>query len=161
MKITKYAVAVLGLIALLTPTSKADTFVYQVTSTIDNIDLIFALPSFQEFVDTTTFTLDTSTAGPVTELILSGNSTDCSAGPVTITGPCFLAVLSPVNFDGDTGPSFTGPGAFKETFFGDTTTVTITDVPTAAPEPSSLASIAIGFGALLLMRKRMTRQFAR
>jgi hypothetical protein len=29
MKIARYAVAALGLIALLTPTAKADTFVYQ------------------------------------------------------------------------------------------------------------------------------------
>jgi hypothetical protein len=52
-------------------------------------------------------------------------------------------------------PSFNGPGTFPKTTNGITTTVTITDVATAAPEPSSLALLPLGLGALLLMRKRM------
>ena len=165
MKIARYAVAALGLIALLTPTAKADTFVYQLTSTIENLDVTFDLPTFQEFVDTTAFTHDTSSEGPVTELILRGNSTDCSLGLVTVGGPCFvgeLGEMSPVGFIADASPSFTGPGGpFTSTSFGDTTTLTITDVPITTPEPSSLALILFGLVALLVMRKRMTRQLAR
>ena len=55
MKIARYALAALGLIAFLTPTAKADSFVYNVTSTEGGIDVTFALPSFQEVVTTTTF----------------------------------------------------------------------------------------------------------
>ena len=91
---------VLGLIALLTPTAKADTVVYQVTSNLINLGVIFDLPTFQEFVDTTTITLADSSDGPVIEF---------------------------------------------------------TDVPSAAPEPSSLALvpfravslIPLGLGALI------------
>ena len=65
MKTARYAEAALVLFALLTPTAKADTFVYQVTSTLGNVDVIFDLPTFQEFVDTTTITLADSSDGPV------------------------------------------------------------------------------------------------
>src|SRR5215469_2691109 len=114
MKIARYAVVVLGLVALLTPTAKADTVLYQVTSNLINLDVIFDLPTFQEIVDTTTITLADYYDGPVIEL---------------------------------------------------------TDVPSVAPEPSSLALvpfrlvsliplglgalIPLGLGALLLMWRLM------
>src|SRR6516164_2265491 len=98
MKIARYAVVVLGLIALLPPTAKADTVVYQVPSNLINLNVIFDLPTFQEFVDTTTITLADYYDGPVIEL---------------------------------------------------------TDVPRAAPEPSSLALIPLGLAALLLMWRLM------
>ena len=60
MKIGRYAVAALGLVALLTPTAKADTFVYNVTSTSGNLDVTFDLPSFQEVVTNPTLTQGTS-----------------------------------------------------------------------------------------------------
>src|SRR5215469_5559523 len=68
MKIARYAVVVLGLVALLTPTAKADTVLYQVTSNLINLDVIFDLPTFQEIVDTTTITLADYYDGPVIEL---------------------------------------------------------------------------------------------
>jgi hypothetical protein len=68
--------AALGLIAFLTPAAKADSFVYNVTSTEGGIDVTFALPSFQEVVTTTTFIQNTPIQGPLNEFILSGNSTD-------------------------------------------------------------------------------------
>jgi len=114
MKIARYAVVVLGLIAVLPPTAKADTVVYQVASNPINLDVVFDLPTFQEFVDTATITLADSSDGPVIEFI---------------------------------------------------------DVPSAAPEPSSLALvpfrrvslillglgalIPLGLGFVLLMRKLM------
>src|SRR6516164_2378771 len=106
MKIARYAVVVLGLIALLPPTAKADTVVYQVPSNLINLNVIFDLPTFQEFVDTTTITLADYYDGPVIEF---------------------------------------------------------TDVPSAAPEPSSLALvpfrlvslIPLGLIALLLMWRLM------
>ncbi len=170
MKMTKYAVAVLGLIALLTPTSKADTFVYQVTSDFEGLDVTFDLPSFQESVTTTTFTTqNTSNGGPLTLFSLSGTSTaDCSVAvpggmPSTAPGPCFGGINATTIFvvAGGFSPSFTGPGTFTATLLGATTTVTITDVPGNVPEPSSLALIPFGLVALLVMRKRMTPQLAR
>jgi hypothetical protein len=160
MKIARYAVAALGLIALLTPAAKADTFVYQVTSNVDglNLDVIFDLPAFEETVtDITSFTTNTSSSGPLTAFSLSGNSTPCSlGGDSTPFGPCFQ-VEFPGLIEGTAGsPGFSGPGTSSA--FG--TTVTITDVPSAAPEPSSLALIPFGLGALMLMRKRMIRPLA-
>src|SRR5215469_2248603 len=67
MKIARYAVVVLGLIALLPPIAKADTVVYQVTSNLINLDVIFDLPAFQEFIDTTTIALADPSDGPVIE----------------------------------------------------------------------------------------------
>ena|SRR5215472_2028268 len=159
MKIAKYALAALGLIAFLTPTAKADSFVYQVTSTDGNIDVIFDLPSFQENVTTSTFTTATSAFGPITEFNLSGNSTGCVLGGTSLSpGPCFIALIGlAVNSISDDVrvPSFTGPGTFTATNNnGLTTTVTITEVSTV-PEPSSLALIPPGLVALLVMRKRM------
>jgi len=51
--------AALGLIAFLAPAAKADSFVYNVTSTEGGIDVTFALPSLQEVVTTTTFIQNT------------------------------------------------------------------------------------------------------
>jgi hypothetical protein len=152
MKIARYALAALGLIAFLTPTAKADSFVYQVTSNFFNIDVIFDLPTFQEVVDTTTFIKATSSLGPITEFGLSGNSTGCFtiSGGGSATGPCWTAVLVPPNSLGIDSPSFSSPG----TFTNFDTTVTITEVSTV-PEPSSLALIPLGLVALLVMRKRM------
>ena len=159
MKIARYAVAALGLIAFLTPTAKADSFVYQVTSTsLNNLDVIFALPSFQEVVTTTTFTTATSFFGPIIEFQLSGNSTGCPlGGPKGQFGPCFVALTSETIVFGQgppSVPSFTSPGTFTKTTFGTTTTVTITEVPTV-PEPSSLALTPLGLVVLVVMRKRM------
>ena len=160
MKTAKYALAALGFIALLTPTAKADTFVYQVTSTLSNVDVIFDLPSFQEVVTTTTFTLATSSGGPITEFGLSGNSTGCSiAAGSASPGPCFIAFgpAAGVVVDNLSVPSFTSPGTFTGMSGPITTTVTVTEVTGTVPEPSSLALVPLGLGALLLMRKRMGR----
>jgi len=160
MKIAKYALAALGLIAFLAPTAKADTFVYQVTSTFRNIDVIFDLPSFQETVTPTTFIQATSSDGPITEFALSGNSTGCSvaAGGVS-PGPCLAAFVPSFSNELITGgppfvPFFSSPGTFHAIAFGVTTTVTITQVPTV-PEPSALALIPLGLVVLLVMRKRL------
>jgi len=69
--------------------------------------------------------------------------------------PCFLGEFSPSSFITDVGPAFAGPGTFVKQGFDGITTVTITDVPSGAPEPSSLALLPIGIGALLLTRKRI------
>lgn len=160
MKIAKYAVGALALIALLTVTAKADTFVYQVTATNENLDVTFELPTFQEYVDTTIFTQATSAFGPVTEFELSGDSSPCSLNGLIEPGPCWQAdTVAPGGgccLLASTSPSFSGPGTFTATdpVNGDTTTVTITDVSGTVPEPSSFALIALGAGALLFLRKR-------
>jgi len=154
MKIARYGLAALVLIAFLTPTAKADSFVYQVTSpSFFNVDVIFELPSFQEVVDTTTFIKATSSAGPITEFGLSGNSTGCITitGGGFSTGPCWTAVLvPPPTALGSDSPSFSSPG----TFTNFDTTVTITEVSTV-PEPSALALIPLGLVVVRVMRKRM------
>ena len=143
------------------PVAHADTFVYQVTSTINNVDVVFDLPTFEEVATATTFTTNSSSGGPFTAFCVSGNTTAChvSQGGFSAfcSGLCFAGVGS--NFFLETGfstsPAFTGPGTFTTIFPAFTTTVTITDVPSGVPEPSSLALIPLGLGALLLMRKRM------
>jgi hypothetical protein len=116
----RYAVAVLGLVGLLTSAAKADTFVYEVTSTVNNLDVKFDLPSFQETVTTSTFTLGTAFIGPLTEFSLSGDSTDCSAsgflGTIMASGPCFIG-YSATSFFSLVDPAFgfTGPGTFTVT----------------------------------------------
>src|SRR5262249_11391874 len=72
------------------PAAKADTFVYHVTYGFFDLDVTFELPTFQEFVDTTTVQGD-SIFGPVTEFVLSGNSTACSLPGTSLInpGPCY------------------------------------------------------------------------
>lgn len=167
MKIARCALAALSLIALLTPTAKADTFVYQVTATdgLGSIDVTFELPTFQEFVDATTFTEESSNFGPVTEFELSGGSAKCSLNGLNESGPCWQAItVAPGGgccLFANASPSFSGPGTFTATDSSGDTTVTITDVSGAVPEPSSLALLPFGLVALLVMRKRMTPQLAR
>ena len=76
----KLAILALGIASTLlglSPRAKADTFVYNVTSTggID-LDVTFELPTFQESVTTSTFIQ--STPSSLLDFSLSGNSTGCS-----------------------------------------------------------------------------------
>jgi hypothetical protein len=143
------------LVVIGAPVAKADSFVYNVTSTVGALDVTFELPTFQEFVTTTTFTHNSSAGGPLTSFTLSGNTTVCSDGFVTFTGPCFQGMRADGSgFGTPLSPGFTGPGTFTSSSAINTTTVTITDVPSGVPEPSSLALVPLGLVALLLMRKR-------
>ena len=158
VKLAALTIAIASLM-LLPSRVKADTFVYNVTSTFVGLDVTFDLPTFQETVtNLTTFTTQNTTLdGPVTVFSLSGNSAGCSAmGVVVPTGPCFSGVTATsLPFSTFVSPSFTGPGTFTVSEFGEiTTTVTITDVPSGVPEPSSLALLPLGLVALLLVRKR-------
>ena len=141
------AVCVLGLAMLLglSPSAKADTFIYNVTSTSGSgLDVTFELPTFQESVTTSTFIQSTPS---LSEFSLSGNSTGCfaSGGSVAV-GPCFVAsFMGGGAFVDALVPAFTGPGTF--TFndgVGDIATVTITDVPSGVPEPSPLLLLGCG-----------------
>jgi hypothetical protein len=154
VKFAALTIAIASLV-LLPSSAKADTFVYNVTSTFNAVDVTFDLPTFQESVTTTTFTHDTSAIGPLTVLSLSGNSTVCSATTfATFTagpGPCFVGAnaTSDIIFNQILAPSFNGPGTFTMTDTVFTTTVTITDVSSAAPEPSSLILLGCGLFGLL------------
>ena len=135
------------------PSAKADTFVYHVTNSADGLSVTFDLPTFENPANNiTTFVSGTLAGLPLTAFGISGNSSECADAHVAaVPGPCWVgnntSVSSKIEF---TSPSFTGPG----TFTLGSTTVTITDVPTTAPEPSSLALVPLGLVALLLMRKR-------
>ena len=61
---------------------------------------------------------------------------------------------SVTSFDGFSLTDYSTPGTYTTT----DTTLVVTAV--AAPEPSSLALIPFGLGALLLMRRRMSRTSA-
>lgn len=156
-KLAALTLAIAALV-LLPSRAKADTFIYQVTATTEGLDVIFDSPTFQESIDTTTFTKATSSFGPVTEFELSGDSTNCSLNGLSEPGPCWQAnTLSPGGgcclLASSASPSFSGPGTFTATdsLNGDMTTVTITDVPSATPEPSSLLFLGCGLLGLLAM----------
>jgi hypothetical protein len=156
VKFAALTIAIASLV-LLPSSTKADTFVYNVTSTFGAVDVTFDLPTFQESVTTTTFIHDTSAIGPLTVVSLSGNSAVCSATTfATFTagpGPCFVGAnaTSGIVFNQVLAPSFTGPGTFTMTDIAGTATVTITDVPSAAPEPSSLILLGCGLFGLLAL----------
>jgi|SRR5215469_204716 len=66
---------------------------------------------------------------------------------------CFNFITVARN-DGFTLSDYSTPGTYKGAEPGTNTTLVVTDV-TTAPEPSSVALIPIGLGALLLMRRRI------
>jgi hypothetical protein len=125
--------------------------------------VIFELSSFQETVDNqTTFDLTASNVGPIVEVGMSGNSTDCVAGPVFDFGPCVIFLTFPGILESSGGPvaAFSGPGTYTESQIGYSATVTITDI-SSVPEPSALvllSSCLLGVG--LVVRKRRCHQRA-
>ena len=73
IKLAALTIAIVSLL-LLPSRAKADTFVYNVTSTHDNVNVTFDEPTFQETVTPTTFTTNTPSLSPVTEFALTANS---------------------------------------------------------------------------------------
>ena len=154
---TIFTVTLLGL--AIVPSAKADSFVYQVTSTTPagNLDVTFDLPSFENPANNiTTFVSGTLFGDPIADFGISGNSSECSiADAVGLLGPCWAgtntAGATLVFF---TTPSFSGTGTYISSAANGSTTVTITEV-SGVPEPSGMLLLASGLLAVgLAGRKR-------
>ena len=155
MRKSLWIVLALGLVVV--PSAKADTFVFHVTESSQGLDITFDLPGIPlgvEFsVDNVTSFVSPSTldGDPITNFGMSGNPTLGAfdgAGETCFGGTCWAGRNSAGVIGGGPGPAFSGTG----TFSADGTTVTITDVPNAAPEPSSVALMLLGVGLVCVLR---------
>jgi hypothetical protein len=135
--------------------AKADTFVYDVTSHLNlplDLHVRFELPSFeQDVVNQTVFDVATASDGTINSFSISGGTTFPSPDwTVNTTGGITTSRVS---------PSFNGPGTFTATLaqFNESTTVTITDIPSSVPEPSSwiLLSLAVAASGTVVRTRRI------
>lgn len=149
---TIFTVALIGLAVV--PSAKADTVVYNVTSTAGSLNVTFDLASFQNPAnDITTFVSGTLFGEPLKGFGISGDSSNCSDGvSFSGPGPCWIATDTQGASVASGGPSFSGLG----TFTAGGTTVTITEV-VGAPEPSSVALMLLGVGLVFVLQKRNSR----
>ena len=134
-----------------TPALKA-SYIYEVTSTYDVLDVKFKLPTFEQTVtNQTTFEAATwGGASPIVSFSVSGGPGSCVVPHRTISsGLCWAAENSFGGGNADFSPAFTGPGTWKGTFGPNTTTVTITQVADA-PEPSTVILLLSGLSLLTL-----------
>jgi hypothetical protein len=150
----------------LVPSAKADLFVYDVQyndPSFINFHVKFGLPAFQQtVVNQTIFDLSTSSLGPVTGFSISGGPNGClvnqggEGGGSVPFGPCFVAGGLGFGIASPFAPAFNGPGTFSRTAGSSGITVTITDVPTAVPEPSAfvlLSSTLVAVGVVVRKRR--------
>jgi hypothetical protein len=149
----------------LVPSAKADSFVYDVLyndPSFITFHVMFELPTFQQtVVNQTIFDLTTSSRGPVTGFSISGGPNGClvnqggEGGGSVAVGPCFVAGGLGFGVASPFAPAFNGPGTFSRTAGSLGITVTITDVPTAVPEPSAFALLSSALVAVgVVVRKR-------
>jgi hypothetical protein len=157
-------------ILLLGSSARADIFVYELQSEFESVHVKFELPSFEEVIpDQTAFDIATWTLGTITDFALSGNSSNCPSflplliGP--LPGPCWEtkttsgALFAQAGLTSDFASfAFSGPGTYTaySGISGSATTLTITDVPSSVPEPTSILLLASIAGAVVWrVRRRM------
>jgi hypothetical protein len=141
------------------PSAKADIFIYDVESSVAVLHVSFQLPIFEQLVvNQMVFSSETwDRPLPITSFTLSGGTASCIPGGQA--GPCWSASNATDSAATFVSPLFNGTGTFARSVGTINTTVTITDVPSGAPEPSALvlvSSCLLGVG--LVVRKRRFRQ---
>ena len=157
MKIARYALAVLGLVAS-APVAHADTFAptftctacFNPTTAPTAPDVTFPSPTMLDIdLDGLLFAITLPSGSLPGDKYIWSASTTCSLITFLCSVGFFIVDLTQNTQPGDTVDNL--PFSTLVIAGGD---LTFTSVA-AAPEPSSLALIPLGLGALLVMRKRM------